>query len=444
MKTSVTLALCVLTASLTCAQARPGAGPPQTGSSGEVGSGPCGNSRLFWVGSDGNDPFTDEQLKYLVSTASTIVIAQFYAGFDVEEHHQLAWRVKALDPRVKVYAYMSATYVKPRFDWTKIRLKDDWILRDRTGEKIVCKFQASGDVGAYYADLSKREYRAFLAGVARTWMQSAPYDGLIYDACNLLNGDVRKTFLDRVPPHPRERTPFDELLSQSRMDELNAGLEDLLRETKRSIGDKLLVWNGFWRKSNAPDRSLSLLPLGDIALAERWSIGHETDPYAPFHAVLTRTQILEDLGIVEHGLAMGKMFFLKDTIDEDWYANASPAAVARLARFGWAMYMLAHAPGRTSYGFSPGPRFHQNFRTDPVLLDPLAFERPLGRWQELGDVLGREFEHGAVYLNATDSPSSVRVDRPLRLLHGEGVAAQVAAGDEVVVPALDALIFSSP
>src|SRR5262245_36100531 len=135
------------------------------------------------------------------------------------------------------------------------------------------------------------------------------------------------------------------------------------------------------------------------------------------------------------------MFFLKDTFDDKWYANASPEAVARLARFGWAMYMLVHEPGRTSYGFSPGPRFSQNFHTDPVLLDPLAFGKPLGRVQELEDLLVREFEHGAVYLNATKSVAKVRAARQPTIVRGAGVAGPVAVGGTVNVPPQDALIL---
>lgn len=407
-------------------------------------AGPLGNSRLFWVGSDGDEPFSDEQLRYLVATASNIVIAQFYAGFAVEAHHELARRVKALDPNVNVFAYMSATYIKPRFDWAEGKIRDDWILRDRTGQEIVAKFQTSGEVGAYYADLTQADYRAFLARTAAEWMRTAPYDGIIYDACNFVNGDLRKTFLDRRPPHPREGTPFSELMPQARMDALNAGLEDLLRETKRGLGEKLVVWNGFWRKKNAPDRSLALLPLGDVALSERWSIAHETDAHAPFHAVLSRKQVLEDLAIVERGLDMGKLFFLKDTFDEDWYANASPAAVARLARFGWGMYLLVHAPGRTAYGFSPGPRFAQNFHTDPVLLDVPSLGAPLGRFEERGDLLARDFEGGTVFLNATDRPASIRVGRAMTRLHGEGVPDRVASGATVTVPPKDALFLRLP
>jgi hypothetical protein len=445
MRASASAVLGVLTAALTgassvCGEVRPGAEPAQTARVAGTAPGPCGNSRFFWVGSDGNDPFTDEQLRYLVETASTIVIAQFYAGFAVEAHHELARRVKALDPRVNVFAYMSATYVKPRFDWAEGQIKDEWILHDKGGEKIVCKYQGKGDVGAYYADISNPDYRAFLAGVAADWMNIAPYDGIIYDACNFVNGDLRKTFMDRRPPDPREGTPFSKLVSQAKMDELNAGLESLLRETKQSLGNKKrIVWNGFWRKKNASDRSLALLPIGDIALAERWSIGHETDADAPFHAVLSRKQVVEDLGIVQRGLDMGKMFFLKDTFDEEWYAHASPEAVARLARYGWAMYMLIHEPGRTAYGFSPGPRFTQCLHTDPVLLDVPSFGKPLRRVQDLGELLTREFEHGAVYLNATKAPIDVRVAQRATLHGGKVVA--IAAGTTVTVPAQDALIL---
>jgi hypothetical protein len=248
--------------------------------------------------------------------------------------------------------------------------------------------------------------------------------------------------MNHTPEHPRFRTPFKKLLSQARMDDVNAGLMALFPEIKAAMGsDKLIVWNGFWRKKHTIDRSLALMPLGDVSLSERWCTAHQEDESVTRLPFLSRSEILTDLELVRSGLAAGKLFLPADTVDEKWYARASRSEIERVARFGWAMYMLIHEHGRTAYSFSAGPRFAQNYRTDPVELQPRSFGNPRGSYQEDGAVLYREFEHGVVYVNPTESNVQVTVSGALDLLHGEGVPARVEEGNEVTIPAQDAVIF---
>ncbi len=366
------------------------------------------------IGTNDGRQFSDAQYREIARSYQVVLFTKFHADWDVERHHEAARRLKELNPDLQIYAYMSTKYWFNGNRWGDAVIDPAWFLRDSTGAVVPVTRESqqidSKELGAY-VDVSDPAYRGWLLGVAESWLQAAPYDGIRFDAADHIGDEG-----------PRDIRRWQQLLAPERVQAYNDGIDTLLAEAGEVLRPATVLFNGI---SPSPirgaGRNLDMLELTDGAMDENFCVS-DGEPH----------DIVEDVEIMERH--RDKRLHLRVRIDP---AAFDGSTLARLRRLCAGSFLMGWQPGFTYLNVGPnyGP---DQLGQQPVELE-LGLGEPTGNHGHVDSVLSRRFDHGVVYVNLGAEPATVELPRPMVRMEG-GEPVETAEGS-VTVGADDAAFF---
>lgn len=354
---------------------------------------PAGRGYLT-IGTDDRRQFSEEEYRLIATEYQTVVFTKFHAGWEIGLHHEAASHLKELNPNLRVFAYMSTKYWFGGFRWGDAEIDPAWLLRDDAGELVPLTKESydleSKELG-YYVDPSQPAYRAWLVGVARSWMAAAPYDGIRLDAASPI-GD----FGDR------DVKKWQALLSPERVDAYNEGIELLFRELRAALAPRSILFNGISPSPIRGDgRDLFMLDFTEGAMDEDFC----TTTKGELH------DILEDIEIMERYRT--KALHLRAR----YGADLPPEDRRRVERACAGSFLMGWQPGYTFLNIGTNYSVGQLAERPPELL--LDLGQPTGPHDQVGDLLSRRFERGIVYVNLGTADVTVGVAPDLVQVDGD-------------------------
>jgi hypothetical protein len=358
--------------------------------------------------------FSDEQIEELVARYDYVMFTKFHVDFDIQAQHADARRLVAADPDVKVLPYFSTRYWFEQNQWG-VDIDPDWLLRDEEGNLVPKVRAGEEDEGASYVDLANPDYRDWALDVMASWLEAAPYAGISFDAAGPI-GDH----------DPRDIERWQELLGKRRVDEYNAGLRDLISRANALVGPtREVVYNGIApSRYRGPGRDLDLLSVSDGALDERFCVDGKGVPAG----------IQADLDLM--AITTDKRLFLRTSVP----ASVSDDDRDRIVRLCNAAFLLGWVPGRSYF------QLGSSYTTAQLPGEPeldVDLGDPAGP-AEGDEVRTRRFEHGMVVVNLSDRPTIVRMPVALDTVDGGRRTGAHGRGEEISVPALDAVLLIEP
>lgn len=386
--------------------------------------GPTPERSFIWV-KRGPGPFTDAEIRSMASSYSYVVMDRTHAGSSIARQLDEVRRLKQANPDVRVLVYVNAAYWFDTNDtpggWAT-RYDRAWSLTDpATGGPL--RFDGITDSGiADFVDLGSAAYRRYLLGLIRSWSARAPLDGIAFDS-------VRPAVPEfGVSDHPG--LTWSDVLPPDRIDRYDAGIDALLRDTRRILGPgRDVLVNGIAPSPITRNRNLGYL--GDpggatTALDEDFCLdpAGRVDPGA----------VRRDLALMAELAGRGVRVLEKTNTD----AVADPAALGRLGRLCNGAFLLGWAPGSSYFKFGP------NYDAGELTSDPvgarLRLGRPLGGYRDEGGLLRRDFDGGTVLVNLSDTGqrATAGVDG---VAFAAGDPERVDAGDTVSVAPMDATVL---
>lgn len=374
----VALAVVVTAAAVVAAVVLPGAASGPRVADAEAGT--SGRDRGYiTIGSLDGEQFSDGELRDIAENHRVVVFAKFHGGWDVELHHEATRRLKALNPGLRVFAYMSTKFWFDKNRWG-VEIDPDWFLVDSDGELVPKIDEGTEQDRARYIDLADPDYRAWALGVARSWMEAAPYDGVRFDAADPI-GDFGE----------RDVRRWEQLLDEDELGAYNAGIAELLSDARDVVPS--VLFNGISPSPiRGPDRALSMLEYTDGAMNEDFCVNNDGE----LRDIVADIEIMEEL--------RDRELYLRASIDPDAF---DPAELARLRRVCVGSFLMGWQPGSTflnvgsDYGVS-------QLSERPGLLS-IDLGAPTEDHGEDGEVLRRAFANGVVVVNLGDEPAEVDV-----------------------------------
>lgn len=331
--------------------------------------------RYITIGTNDDRQFSDAELAQLAQDYSVVVFAKFHGGWDIDLHHEATRRLKEINPDIKVFAYMSTKYWFNGNDWGA-EIDPDWFLRDDEGNQIAVTKAANNPESkerGFYVDVSNPDYRAWLLGVARSWLAAAPYDGIRFDAADYIGdyGEHNVAF-------------WDGRLSPAKLQAYNEGIDTLLRTFREELAPGQIFFNGISPSpTRGEDRGLSTLAFTDGAMDELFC-GTEGDVVADIEIM----QLYSDRSLQMHMPAD------PDDLDAD--------TLHQRERYCVGSFLIGWQPGSTHFSMGKGYSVDQ-LSEQPADID-LDLGAPLGTYRQDGDLLLRTFANGMVYVNVGTEP----------------------------------------
>lgn len=374
----------------------------------------------IWTGTPRRQ-FTQAEFQLLAKRYSVVIIAKYH-GSSFADWDAAARRLTSLNPRIKVFANFLTTRVNKTFlkNWGSA-FRDEWILRDQSGNKL--SYGPARSPRGYLVDLTNSAYRSFLEDQVVQRLQSAPYAGLMFD--NFHVPDPAATRADRG---------FLTLSGEK----LSAYIEaetQLIQETKRRIGNRLFLYNGFSRgtKTARQSRNLNFLQQADGAQDEFYCYLPQERTFRPTTEMVEDIRLMSTLG-AGHKVTL-EAVKMRDRLD----ANTS----AHVKRYCLAGYLLGYRPGYTFIQFKqfasqvPGSQIEMGYSVE----EALSLGSPTSAFRQTGNILSRTFTRGMVYLNLDGVPRSITVQANYRLGNGGGRSRLLHQGQRYTIPAQDAVFF---
>ena len=372
--------------------------------------------------------FTEDELRAMANQYPYVMISKFHDTYNILGSHYAARKLVAYNSLIKVFPYfnVSVHYVETEKnpEFASSTIKDAWYLRDTSGNKI--KLLRGSRIDGYYMDLSNPEYRGYVENIVASWMQAAPYAGIFFDRADLLGvGSDADSWRTRI--------------GQNKIDAWNAGFRQLFPETKRLLGDKLIIYNGFSPSPKRVNRNLSIMKFADAGFNEEFCT---TLPYGESKgAFQTKNVMLEDLSIME--TYRTKILF--EQVNYPTKIDATEKAL--LGRYCFGAFLLGKQPGSSFFKFSPqgygslGKHAVGIIQSNPPEMS-VDLGLPRGNFILQGDLGYRAFANGYVYVNLNDSTSKrVALPADLILMNGGVAGAQYPSGSWYTIPPRDAALF---
>lgn len=320
---------------------------------------------------------TDEEAEFVAARSNFICLEKGHGvkqlGTTEAGIAQEAQRLKKLNPDMKVIFYWNAFLDYPMFKaHEEYQKHPEWWLRTKDGGLDLKK----GRLKRY--DLSHPEVRNWWTDVAGEAVRNGNADGVFMDAFPQVvsRGNVR-------------------LWGKEKYDAIQQGLEDIVVETRRKIGDdKLIVCNGI--------RSTPSLTLGfafpnhiDAAMIEHFGAFQSS----------SKECMLADIREMERAGKAGKMVVCKGwpgfTFTDREAMKMPLAEKRRLARERITFPLAAFLAGAQEHSYFI---YSWGYRSDDGCLDWYSeFDKPLGKpagdMVQDGWTLRREFAHASVRVN---------------------------------------------
>lgn len=369
------------------------------------------------MGANDGSQFTEEEFQFLARSFDYVLLTKFHGGWDTQLHHEATKRLKELNPALRVFPYMSMKYWFKQNQWGGRPFDPAWYLRDNEGNIVYRSRRKDDPEKVPYVDLANSEYREWTLETLRSWLQSAPYDGITFDAA------------ERIGESEEERIDWEKLLGRDRVEAYNAGIRTLLVSAKRLVGpDREVIYNGI-----APNllrgsgRNLELLDVADGALDERFCLDARGEVNA----------LQDDLELMSR--YDDRKLFLHTNYPGDELGQDTRE---RYGRFCLGSFLLGWRPGLTYFRFGDDYSVDQLRRDIPDMNIPVG--PPAGPYKRDGEVLSRVFANGEVYVNIADQPAQVTLARALVKVQAQKELAQTEVGDTITVPPRDAVFLLEP
>jgi hypothetical protein len=378
---------------------------------------PTGGSgyRYIWTGTPDRQ-FTDGEVHALARGDAIVVIAKAH-GTGFADADVAARRLVARDPHLPVLVNFLAGALPPVLSerWGAA-FRSSWILRDRNGAPIG---DCSDGTCEYRVNVADAGYRRFLVGQVRRRLRAAPYTGVMYD--NLHYYDRRR--------YPQ--------LTGAQIRRLNDGFRRLLRETRRAIGPRaMLFYNGLSRNIghvDVADRGLDLLGEATGAQDETYCYLDNENRFRGGRALAADDRRY-------HRLATAGSTILESVHLESAAAHAD---IAHIERYCFANFLMSYVPEHTFVQFKlfsnqrVGPQIARNATPE----QDLDLGAPMAPFARRGTILRRRFEHGWVFVNLGSSSATVSVPARVRLSNGGTPGKRFGRGDRYTIPGRDAAFF---
>lgn len=342
-------------------------------------------------------------------------------GFPIEKHFEVARELHAAAPRAELFEYFNVSYWYPTNNVGlapySSSFNTQWLLRDSAGAPVV--FKPGGRPRAWVLDLANPGLRRWIVTTLVSWVQAAPYAGVLLDAADPIPDSYVKQAFGPLT--------FGELLcgvksaTCPRVNAWNAGLTSLLSEVRAALhptGARVL-YNGVAPSAQRVNRNLALMALTDGATNESFCYGQA--------AANPADEIYEPLGpdlTIMRRAAATKKILIEIT-------NFGSDGSVRLAEYCRAAFLLGWQPGH-SYQI-----FHRDYDDlgDPSRIDTpearLDIGSPTSQVRQYGSVFVRTFTRGFVMANDSAKTAVAHVPASGTLIRNGAPAGTVADGAAV-------------
>ncbi|WP_299668817.1 putative glycoside hydrolase [uncultured Polaribacter sp.] len=320
---------------------------------------------------------TNDEAKFIASHSNFIVLEKghglpTYKNTETGIKHD-AKKLKKLSPNIKVIFYWNAFLDYPMYKAHNVyNNHPEWWLRKKDGE---LDFK-NKHIKRY--DLSNSELRKW-------WVETAKKE--------IVNGATDGVFMDAfIQVASKANT---ELWGQEKYNAIQQGLKDLIKETRKALGDdKLIVYNGI-RSTPNTNTGNNFPEHTDAVMIEHFGIIKSN----------SKESMLKDIQEMEKAGKMGKIVVFKGWpgytwIDKDFMAKPlkeKQKISKKNITFPLASF-LAGAQENSYFIYNWGYRFiHGAIDWYPEFDKPLG--KPLHEMKISGWELTRDFEHAAIWVN---------------------------------------------
>lgn len=264
---------------------------------------------FMWVGAQ-RARFTPQQLGQIANRTSFVVVAPFHNGGDIVGTKLDIQQLKKLQPGIKVMAYINATTVNPSMsaEMKNNGFSDEWLLRADRGTNIgaVMTLSAAKD-SVQYVDISRTEYQDWLMEFLQSQRYDGDlYDGVVFDSFNSKGVPVDERFVR--PEYWQGLQYWQTQLSDQAIAANDAGLSELLSQTKKLNPTKLVGINGFSEKpfrAGPEHRNEPYYDAADFMITEEFC-AHADEVGNIVYA--STDEILHDLSIMRDVRGITKLF----------------------------------------------------------------------------------------------------------------------------------------
>lgn len=387
--------------------------------------------KFIWV-STPQRTFTAEEINLLAGQYETVIIGNAHGDWTKENYQTEAGRLKAVNANVKVFPYYNSKFhfLKDKRVDPSQGFLDNWYLKDKSGN-IIPKEEGAQN---YYLDLTKEDYRDWIVEKISTWISDGNIDGIALDGVSPLGLVARRDWVDKI--------------GENKLNQWNEGLELFIKEVKAAVGDKKVIYNG-------------ILPSAGGVLNLQY-LNNATDADYAFNEVFcynrrgarleSKDRILELVDAMINFRNRGKGFMQKvNFYPPPDNPNPTPPALNernKIARFCLGAFLMGYQPGLDSFKFGPGYRVDMgefNEITDEAAEMRVDLGEPAGeyriKYKFTGDVYRRKFDNGWVYMNFSDTRKTISSPDNLILANGGVKGRSFNSGDDINIPAKDAVFL---
>ena len=327
-------------------------------------------SAFTWIGTFGRR-FSANELATIAQNHSLVVIAKFHSSFDIFQHHLEAAALKQLNPELKVYLYFNSKYWFEASQWAT-EPQRNWLLQDETGNLISFDTDRSP---AFFFDLRVPECRHWIIETIESWMATGLYDGIAFDSAGPVGDYGDDVFW------------LNALGDQNEVDRWNRGLKSLLNVARARRSIPSVLFNGIGgNRFRGPIRDLFQLEYTHGALHERFAV--ELD------GTVSHT-LRQDIDLMS--IYPDKSLLFKTNLRDDGNSERNQ----RLGRFSFLAFMMGWQPGSSYFKFAIDDFYTTSELQDAPLLRQSDFGQPLSSYQQIEELLIREFQYGTIVVNPT-------------------------------------------
>jgi len=307
-----------------------------------------------------SDSYTLEELQTMATQYDLVIV----------HNDSVAVTLKTRKPAIIVLLYADVMAMHEHYEgWKEVSSRDDWFVHDYEGSKLLHK-----DFNWYLMDVGNQGWVNYYIGRVKVKLESFGYDGVFADdVWSSLDVEFRRE-LDHRPAPP----------AANKIATWHADMLEMLKAVKKSIGNKLLVYNGVdWK-----DLDLDYLEVADGVMLEGFA-----------RPRLSEVEWKHQLSRLIDAGKRGKIFLAQSLI--------TPTATKQegLAQmFCLASYLLG--ADKTSF-FNVA----ENYTSLDYLPEcNLEIGHPIGSYYESQGIYQRRFACGTALVNPSEASRKVRLD----------------------------------